>query len=170
MVSTAYLNYWCIQNILSSVRSQTVPKPAFECVCVCMSGTRQSHKASAESPVRGSVLPWWKRPEKDEVKDNSLCCLSAVCMYFIDWNKDGSSYSIDWEEEPKERCTFHPTNECWPIYVILCLVCEEVYRGCWHHLCPECHRDWWMEHWGLVWGNSRVLRVTCGNLKAVTNQ
>ncbi len=111
------------------------------CVCVCVSGTWQSHEVSVESPVRGSVLPRGKRPEKDEAKDDSLCCLSAVCLYFIDWNKDGSLYSIDWEEGPEERCTFHPTNECWPVSVMLCLVCDEVYRGWGHHLCPQCHCD-----------------------------
>ena len=109
-------------------------------VCVCVSGTWQSHEVSVESPVRGS-LPRGKRPEKDEAKDDSLCCLSAVCLYFIDWNKDGSLYSIDGEEGPEERCTFHPTNECWPVSVMLCLVCDEVYRGWGHHLCPQCHCD-----------------------------
>ena len=166
MFSTMYLNYWCIQNILSSIRTQTVLKPA----CLWVSWTLQSHEESAESSVCGSVLPRGKWPEKDEVKNNSLCCLPVVCIYFIDWNKDGSLYSKDWEEGSEERCTFHPTNECLPVYVILCLVYEEVYWGWWHHLCPECHCDWWTEHWRWVWGNSGVWRITCGNLKVVMNR
>jgi len=140
-------------------------------LCVCVSEWDVAEPRSVCGvAIRSSVLPWGKRPETDKVKDDSLWCLSTVCMYFMDWNKNGSLYSVNWEEEPEERCTFHPTNECWPIYVILCLVCEVVYQGWWCHLCLEYHCDSWMEYWGLVWGNFRVLKVTCGNVKAVKNQ
>ena len=100
-----------------------------------------------------------------------FCCLSVRTGFlFMDCDGDGNLYFINWEEGPEERCAFHPENECCPIYIICCLVCEEIYRGWWRHLCPECHREWWTEHHGLAWGNFRVLRVTCGNLRAITNQ
>ena len=92
-------------------------------------------------------------------------------MKILDWDKEsGELFEIEYSEGPEERCLLHRTNECCSFYVIFCSVCKELYRGVWCYSCPECRQEWWNEFWGLFWGNFKVLGVTCGNIREITNQ